>query len=207
MAGNRQIIESIQRMTGTQLADTVRILLATVDSVDEAKRTCNVTTVSGQGSFTIENVQLMPSVDDGLFLIPQIGTTVIVVYSVYNQPFIALFSGLKKIVITAGENNAAISVTGDGLLLEIGETTVQIADDEIKFNDGALGGLVKVAELTTKLNNLENKVNTLITTFNTHVHTGVTTGPGSSATTPTTVNGTLTPTQQKDIENEKIKQG
>lgn len=194
-------------MTGTQLSDTVRILLATVDSVDEAKRTCTVTTVSGQGSFTIENVQLMPSVDDGLFLIPQIGTTVIVVYSVYNQPFIALFSGLEKIVITAGENNAAISVTGDGLLLEIGETTVQIADDEIKFNDGALGGLVKVAELTTKLNNLENKVNTLITTFNTHVHTGVTTGPGSSATTPTTVNGTLTPTQQQDIENKKIKQG
>ena len=204
---NRQIIEAVQRMTGTLLKDNVGLLSATVDSVNAEKRTCVVTTVSNQGSMTIENVQLMASVDDGFLLIPTIDSTVIIAYSTFNQPFICLFSGVEKVLLVAGENNASIQVDADGLLLEIAETKVLISDGEIKLNDGAMGGLVKVIQLTQKLNNLEGKVNQLITAYNSHVHTGVTTGAGSSATTPTQVTGSLTPTQRADIENEKIIQG
>lgn len=78
--------------------------------------------------------------------------------------------------------------------------------DNIKFFDGAQGSLVLINSLVTKLNNLENKVNDIITAYNTHVHTGVTTGAGSSAVTPTQVSGTLTPTVAADIDNEKITQ-
>jgi hypothetical protein len=204
---NRQIIEAVQRMTGTQLRDNVSLLSATVDSVNESKRTCVVTSVSSQGSVTIENVQLMASIDDGFLLVPSIDSTVIIAYSTFNQPFIALFSGIEKVLLVAGENNASIQVDTEGLLLEIAQTKVLISDGEIKLNDGAMGGLVKVIQLTQKLNNLENKVNQLITAYNSHVHTGVTTGPGSSATTPTQVTGSLTPTQRADIENEKIVHG
>ncbi|MCA6489093.1 MAG: hypothetical protein IM569_13555 [Chitinophagaceae bacterium] len=204
---NRQIIEAVQRMTKTQLSDNVKILSATVDSVSESKRTCVVTSVSSQGSVTIENVQLMASIDDGILLVPSIDSTVIIAYSTFNQPFIALFSGIEKVLLVAGENNASIQVDTEGLLLEIAQTKVLISDGEIKLNDGAMGGLVKVIQLTQKLNNLENKVNQLITAYNSHVHTGVTTGPGSSATTPTQVTGSLTPTQRADIENEKIVHG
>jgi hypothetical protein len=207
MAGNRQIIEAIQRMTGTQLADKVSVLAATVDSVDVQKRTCVVTTVSSQGSVTIENVQLMASVDDGFMFIPAIASTVFVVYSTFSQPFVALFSGAERIVLTGGENDASVTIDENGIALEIADTVITITDGEIKMNDGAMGGLVKVIELTQKLNNLENKVNTLITSFNAHVHSGVTTGPGSSGPTPTQVTGTLTPTQRADIENDKIVQG
>jgi len=76
----------------------------------------------------------------------------------------------------------------------------------IKFFDGAQGAFVLINALVTKLNNLENKVNDIITAYNTHVHTGVTTGAGSSAITPTQVSGTLTPTVAQDIDNEKITQ-
>ena len=78
--------------------------------------------------------------------------------------------------------------------------------DKIAFNGGANDGLVLVNQLVNKLNALENKVNSIITTFNTHVHAGVTTGSGSSAVTPTLVTGTLTPTVKNDIENTKITQ-
>lgn len=78
--------------------------------------------------------------------------------------------------------------------------------ESIAFNGGENDGLVLVNELVTKLNNLENKVNTIISTFNTHVHSGVTTGAGSSAVTPTLVTGTLTPTIKNDIENPNITQ-
>jgi hypothetical protein len=207
MSGNRQIIEAIQRMTGTQLSDNVRLLSANVDSVDEAKRTCIVTTVSSQGSVTIENVQLMASIDDGFLLMPAVDSTVIIAYSTYNQPFVALFSGVAKVMMVAGENNASLQMDDDGLLLDIADTKVNISDGEIKMNDGAMGGLVKVIELTQKLNALENKVNALLAAYNSHVHSGVTTGPGSSGPTPTQVSGTLTPTQRADIENDKIVQG
>ena len=76
--------------------------------------------------------------------------------------------------------------------------------DEIILMDGENGGLVKVSELVDKMNNIENKLNTLLSTFNTHVHTGVTTGAGSSGTTPSIVSGSLTPTQIQDLENDKI---
>jgi hypothetical protein len=201
---NRQIIESIQKMTGTLLKDNVHTFAASVDSVNEEKRTCTVTSVFGM---TVENVQLMASVDDGFLLVPVIDSMVIVVYSTFGKPFICLFSSVKKVLLTAGENNASIQVDADGLLFEIADTKIQVSDGEIKLNDGSMGGLVKVIQLTQKLNNLENKVNALITAYNTHVHTGVTTGAGSSAVTPSTVSGTLTPTNRGDIENALVKQG
>lgn len=65
---------------------------------------------------------------------------------------------------------------------------------EVKFLDGSFGGVVKVTELVQKLNNLENKVNALITW-------GLTVSPAFS---PGTL---LTPTVNEDIENIKVKHG
>lgn len=65
--------------------------------------------------------------------------------------------------------------------------------EEIVFLDGSYGGLTRVADLTTKLNNLENKVNDII------VWGGTVSPP--LATAP------LIPTAQTDIENLKIKHG
>lgn len=79
--------------------------------------------------------------------------------------------------------------------------------DEVVLHGDQYGGIVKVSELVTKLNNLENKVNTLINTFNAHVHPGVLVGPTSTGVTATPVSGTLTPTQIADIENDKVKHG
>ena len=71
---------------------------------------------------------------------------------------------------------------------------------------GEFGGLVKVAELTEKLNKLENKVNEIITTFGTHTHTVIMLGAPTS-TTPTPIVGNLTVSQRSELENTKIKHG
>lgn len=78
---------------------------------------------------------------------------------------------------------------------------------EIQLNGDTYSGLVKIADLVTKLNNLENKVNDLITAMNTHVHTGVTTGAGSSAIGTVPIVGALTPTVQANLENTTVKHG
>ena len=100
------------------------------------------------------------------------------------------------------------SVVSVGLLDDTNGILLLSAEvDEIYLRGIQHGGLVKVSELVDKLNNLENKVNSLISSYNTHVHTGVTTGPGSSAVTPSIITGTLTPTIIADIENDKVKHG
>lgn len=74
----------------------------------------------------------------------------------------------------------------------------------VMFNGGELGGMAKVIDLTSKLNNLENLVNDLIVKYNAHTHTGVTTGPGSSGPTVAQETETLTLTVRTDIEDTKI---
>lgn len=185
--GDRLIKEAVRQLSGFT-TDQARIVPAEVVSVNQDARTCKVKTVGGAASVDIENVRLMESVDDGFLLIPAVGSTIIVAHSTYNLPFVLLFSKLDKVLLIGGECSVEIS-------------------EKIKLNGDNLGGLVKIIKLTEKLNNLENKVNGIINQFNLHTHTGVTTGPGTSGTTATPITGTLTPTQQSDIENEKILHG
>jgi hypothetical protein len=67
--------------------------------------------------------------------------------------------------------------------------------------------VVKVIELTEKLNNLEQLLNDLVTKYNSHTHSGVSTGGGMSGVTTALETGTLTPTQRSEIENEQITHG
>lgn len=208
MSMDALIRETIQTLGGSKDQSRAKISLATVNAVDIAKRTCTVTTIGDRGNVQFDNVQLMASVDDGLLLVPAIDSTVIVSYTTFNQPYVSLFSGIDKVILVAGENNASIEVDKTGLTLEINNTKLVIADGQTTFNDGSLGGLVKVIQLTQKLNNLENLVNDLITKYNSHTHIlTLSTGTGTAAPTTTTETQTLTPTQREDIENTAIKQG
>lgn len=76
--------------------------------------------------------------------------------------------------------------------------------ESIKFLDGSYGGLVKVVDLVSRLNAIEDKVNNIISTYNSHTHTetGATTAPTSS-----TVSGSLESTQVSHIENPLVKHG
>lgn len=77
---------------------------------------------------------------------------------------------------------------------------------EVHLNGKNFDGLVKVNDLVEKLNNLENKVNTIISTYNAHTH--VASSFGTPTTTPVAqVTGTLTPTIKQDLENITILQG
>lgn len=78
--------------------------------------------------------------------------------------------------------------------------------DEIHLNGNNLDGIVKVNELVTKLNQLENKVNELILYSSTHIHSGGLIGGNTGPATPVVV-GNLTPTVKNDLQNIKVKHG
>ena len=163
---------AIEKLAGTHRKDSVRIFDAVVNSVDQDKRTCEVTMIGGESS-NVLIVRLMASVDDGILYIPTIGSTIIVTSSDYVLPFVSMYSGIDSIVMIGNSN-----------------------------------GAVKVADLTTKISNLEHLINHLINTYNAHTHpyvnvsSAATTSPSTSLET-----GTISPyIQQSDIENTTILQ-
>ncbi len=79
-----------------------------------------------------------------------------------------------------------------------------INSDEIIFNDGNNDGIVKINELTTKLNKLVSEVKTLKTLLDTHTHTLVTVGAGVSGV-PVPIVANFTDFNKADYEDTKIK--
>jgi hypothetical protein len=158
------------------VSDTVRHFDATVNSTDEANRMCNVSILSGSAANNID-VRLMASVDDGLVMIPSEGSTVIVAMSTRVAPYVCMYSSVEKIVLLGGDY--------DGVPI-------------VKHPTDVNKGLLK------KVNNIESLVNHLIGNYNTHTHTGVTTGAGTSGVTLAIETGTIAPlTTQTDIEHPK----
>lgn len=100
---DRSIIEAIQRISGTQLTDTVRAFDGTVESVNEPERTCSVVVVAGQSAVTIPDVRLMAAIDDGVLIIPEIDSTVTVITSTYGDPYVSTFSEVARIIFMGGD--------------------------------------------------------------------------------------------------------
>ena len=96
--------------------------------------------------------------------------------------------------IVEGQETDAFLISAE----EMEEVQIK-ADTSITFNNGELGGMVKVKELTNIINDMVNK-------FNTHTHqvAGVTPGSGSVVTPAPT--STMNSLQQSQIENERVKQ-
>ena len=172
MSGDRDIREAIEYLAGVNREDKVYSFDAIVNNVDESKRTCECQIVSGKVQNVLDNVRLMASVDDGVLIVPALGSNVTIIISNFTDPYITSYSEVEKIVLRGGD----------------------------------LGGLVKIVELTSKLNNLENAVNDLISKFNSHTHNvtavGSPTGPNLAPEETT-----LQPTIQDEIENKSITQG
>lgn len=186
---DRSIRETIQQMAGTFGQDVVRLNVGVVKSVDEDKSTCVVLIKGTNQSVEVPNVNLQVGVCDGLQIIPAVDSDVLLITSTFNQSYIIQYSDVDKYYLQVGDSE--LTINNDGTM---------------QLNDGSYNGLVKVAELTQKLNDIEYLVNEFIGIYNAHTHTivpiGVDTDPPSVPET-----NTLTPTQQEDIENPDITHG
>ena len=177
MSDKRQISEAIQRLSGTFMQDSVRLFLAEVDSVDEGQRTCVVTPINDNATTSYPDVLLMAEANDGILIVPAIGSTVIVNVSKRGVAYVCMYSDIDKLTI-------------------ITSTLTTLVCKATQFNDGSFGGLVKIQELVDKINRLEN-------TFNTHTHTVASFGTPSSA--PASLIAPIT--MVIDIENKTITHG
>lgn len=162
---DRSIITAIRKMSGTFDVDQVYLVTGMVTAINETAGTCTVEAISGNATTEIKNVEFQTVVSDGILIIPRLNSEVKVLFSKYTDPFIVQYSEVEKIYLSA-------------------EIT--------QWEDGSLGGMVKVIDLTQKLNDIENKINTIIT--------------WGATVTPPLATSPLIPTQRADIENTKILQ-
>lgn len=104
--------------------------------------------------------------------------------------------------------DSTIDLTADDLNVKTGQSTLLMNNDVISFNGGGLDGLIKINDLTTKLNDFVN-------TFNSHTHNvpagaflvGATGAVPSPAPVPVETPMQSAQTFSKgDYENEKVKQ-
>ena len=142
---DRAIIESINKITAQHKNDNVTYVNAVVLSVDIPNRKCSCTAIDGHTEYELPTVKLMASVDDGVLIEPEIGSTIKVIFSQNIEPFAVQFSGIKNIWILASE--------------------------KIIFNDGGFGGLTKTKELKTQLDKLTKRVDGIISALNNHIAT------------------------------------
>lgn len=181
MSENRKIKDAIKILSDTHTRDWVAIIPVEVLSVSETDQTMDVKPIGGDIDTIIPDVALVMDDGDGDCDIPTVGSTALIVLTTNGVASVVMCSDLdKKYIIT--------------------KTKTQ-------FNNGLFGGLVKVIELTQKINALENTLNTLIATFNSHVHSGVSSGGATSGATTVPGPTALTPTAQTEIENTRITHG
>lgn len=132
MSGSRQIKEGIQRLAKTFGTDYAFIVVGSVVSVDEQKRTCKIEVVSGINAEEIEGVLLQAEPNDGFLLVPKAESTVKVLFSNKQAPFVVHCSEIDKMVVI------------------VNKTEFVIQDGTIKLNGDAFGGVIKVDDLKTQ---------------------------------------------------------
>ena len=159
MANEKTLIDMIREAAGAQ---PMAIYQGIVKSVDDGE-TCTVTF----GSLDVSDIRLRASladVDKQILLTPKVGSAVVVgsLSGDYTQMAVLQMDEVDSIKIGSSDDAC-----------------------KIELNGGELGGLVKIEELTSKLNELVEKFNSFVTGYNTHKHVeslgGTTLPPASQA--------------------------
>ncbi len=185
MEGVFQFWQNVTRKTKALMP--LQVFAAQVEEVDEKKRTCRVKVNEG---VSFEDVRLYGLTDDGLkgfCLIPKRDSMVLVSrIDNGNELYVTMFSEVDKVLGTIGDKTE-VAIDEESLLYKVEETEVALKSndvqvktkgvtftvsdkkvtldaDEIVFNGGENGGLVKIKELTDKINGFIKK-------FNGHTHT------------------------------------
>ena len=176
----REARESIQKLAGVYKDDRLRYVFAEVVSVDTDANTCVVMPIGNTVSSEIPNVQLQADVSDGVEIIPSVGSTVIVMWSLYNKPYVAMFSEVERIGINA--------------------------NDVVELQDGSFGGLTKTQELKTQLDKLNEQLQAVISSLTNWTPVNFDGGAALKVYFASAIAG-KTEADFSNIENEKVTHG
>ncbi|MBF0576598.1 hypothetical protein [Dysgonomonas sp. GY617] len=174
-----------QLFTGTSSGNAV----FTAKVIDVIGVTCKI----DYDGLELSDVRLLPTttVDNNrVLLIPQKDSYVLVMADGGNLSnlWVARVETVEKIEITCGDISVVVDKSG------------------VILNGGSLGGMVKVKDLTNKLNALENSINALKAVFLAWMPISQDGGAALKGAITQWSGQPITPTKLADIENKKVKQ-
>lgn len=176
-------IETIDKMSSR-----IRFVQGTVKEIDKVERELSLFTPEGAEIGQIM-LQSMSNRESSFVLYPKIGSDCIILFDEES---------MSGCVIATEEV--------ERMELVIGEARVEVTEDGIVLNGGNLGGMVKVEALTSRINNIENDLNTLKEVFANWVPASQDGGAALKGVISSWASETLVLTERGDYENEKVKQ-
>lgn len=169
------IAEMIREIAGSR---QIYSLVGKVTKVDASAYTCEVEPIGGEALLKDVRIKADLNTGTGLAIIPRKGTNAVVGFLDKDAAFLILVTDIERI---------------------------ELQSDNIVINSGTNAGLVKVKELTAKLNALEKDINNLKQAFTSWVTAPNDGGAALKAAATTWAGQMLDETKQKEIENDKIK--
>ncbi|MEZ3525375.1 MULTISPECIES: hypothetical protein [Muribaculaceae] len=200
MADLRNIIRELAKTDGETVA-----LVCTVDAVDEKARTIDCTPLNEGAPLLGVNLQANQGANYGFWLYPEVGSFVIVGFVADGAAGVVLSTEkIKQAEVVIGDTSAVMDA--DGCRIKTANMSANINADNIIFNGGKLNGLVKIDDLTKRLNTIENEINKLKGIMAGWVPVAQDGGAALKTAAADWSADTLLLTKRSDYENEKIKQ-
>lgn len=141
------VAELVQQLAGTYGISPVQVMTCEVTKVSSSERTCTVLPLTD--NLEPFAAQLMADIQDGLLILPTVGSTVKIMLSEIITPTVIQYSAIDEILIVSG--GSAIKIYSTGV--------------ELQGTD--FGGLMKVTPSVKAWNDLQNDVNNLKSIFST----------------------------------------
>lgn len=199
MSDLRNIIRQLAQSDGETVA-----LICTVDAVDKTARTIDCSPINEGAPLLAVNLQANQGADFGLCLFPEVGSYVVVGFVADGAAgAVLLTEKIESAEIVIGDTSATMDA--DGLRVDVGDISARLDKNAVTFNGGKLGGLVRVEDLTKRLNIIENDINSLKTVVAGWVPVSQDGGAALKKDITTWALEQLTPTTRNDYENKKVK--
>lgn len=194
-----------------QMFYTVRTVLVTVKSVDEANGVAQVYLFEEDKTFPVP-LSLYSTEEYGMVHVPTEGSAALITFidGDINRPVFVGISEIDKWAFKRNETAITFTTDPDEVNVTVGNSKVRITPDLIEMNEGSLDGLVIVGKLTERLNRLQQQIEAIQSAIASHSHLVATSGNATqqvgSTTTTTYAKVNVDSFDNSDYENEKIKQ-
>lgn len=194
-----------------QMFYTVRTVLVTVKSVDEANGVAQVYLFEEDKTFPVP-LSLYGTEEYGMVHVPTEGSAALITFidGDINRPVFVGISEIDKWAFKRNETAITFTTDPDEVNVTVGNSKVRIAPDLIEMNEGSLDGLVIVGKLTERLNRLQQQIEAIQSAIASHSHLVATSGSATqqvgNTTTTTYAKVNVDSFDNSDYENEKIKQ-
>lgn len=194
-----------------QMFYTVRTVLVTVKSVDEANEVAQVYLFEEDKTFPVP-LSLYGTEEYGMVHVPTEGSAALITFidGDINRPVFVGISEIDKWAFKRNETAITFTTDPDEVNVTVGNSKVRITPDLIEMNEGSLDGLVIVGKLTERLNRLQQQIEAIQSAIASHSHLVATSGSATqqvgNTTTTTYAKVNVDSFDNSDYENEKIKQ-